>query len=88
MKKERIITIKNKNIDVKDGYSESFAEMLHIVFKLNRQKADSSETENKQDFARFIRYVRHEAAQEMRGGPSEPACRGWLQTTLSSILFT
>jgi hypothetical protein len=39
MKKERIITIKNKNIDVKDGYSESFAEMLHIVFKLNRQKA-------------------------------------------------
>ena len=31
----------------------------------------------------FILYVCHEAAQEMREGPSEPACRSWLQTTLS-----
>jgi hypothetical protein len=29
--------------------------------------------------------VRHEAAQEMRVGPSEPACRRRLQTTLSCI---
>jgi hypothetical protein len=27
--------------------------------------------------------VRHEVAQEMRVGPSEPTCRSWLQTTLS-----
>ena len=31
----------------------------------------------------FNLYVCHEAAQEMREGPSEPACRSWLQTTLS-----
>jgi len=31
----------------------------------------------------FKQKVRHEAAQEMRGGPSKPACRSWLQTTLS-----
>ena len=28
-------------------------------------------------------WVRHEAAQEMRGGPSKPACRSGLQTTIS-----
>jgi len=27
--------------------------------------------------------VRHDVAQEMGVGPSEPVCRSWLQTTLS-----
>ena len=31
----------------------------------------------------FNPLVRHEAAQEMRVGPSKPVCRSWLQTTLS-----
>jgi len=31
----------------------------------------------------FKQYLRHEVAQEMRAGPSEPACRSRLQTTLS-----
>jgi len=35
------------------------------------------------DIHPFKWLVRHEAAQEMRGGPSEPACRSGLQTTLS-----
>jgi hypothetical protein len=33
----------------------------------------------------MLEIVRHEAAQEMRVGPSEPACRSRLQTTLSCI---
>ena len=37
------------------------------------------------DFDDILQKVRHEATQEMRVGPSEPACRSRFQTTLSCV---
>jgi hypothetical protein len=73
------------------GYSTEFGHLFQSSSDRwrrlqNSSKSTSSWNHSRQFYVvsgRFFRKVRHEAAQEMRGGPSPPAYRCRLQTTLS-----
>jgi DNA replication protein DnaC len=60
------------------GYDVLFTKAVKLFRFLLAGRADHSWEKTNLNL-----WVRHEAAQEMRGGPSKPACRSGLQTTLS-----